>query len=209
MGFQTHASLPKRVTALRTFSVAAGGRGAAGVCQATGGPERANENDPRCCIATLIVPMESGRGGGDPAPPRVLPLRRSAGAVGESLWLFSRTMRGAAPFSAARASVNTRPGAYDRERPCGHLDDYVDRDTERTPRRSRSTSRRRRAAGEDIHLELNQTPSLSMPRSARQLGVHAVHRRVVDEGELEVDPSDEIVDLTPRAGWRARRKSCS
>ena len=48
---------------------------------------------------------------------------------GESLWLFSRTMRGAAPFSAAQALVNTRPGAYDREM-VRHLDDYVDRDTE-------------------------------------------------------------------------------
>ena len=48
---------------------------------------------------------------------------------GESLWLFSRTMRGAAPFSAARASVNTRPGAYDREM-VRHLGDYADRDTE-------------------------------------------------------------------------------
>ena len=48
---------------------------------------------------------------------------------GESLWLFSRTMRGAAPFSAARAAVNTRPGAYDREM-VRHLGDYVDRDTE-------------------------------------------------------------------------------
>ena len=48
---------------------------------------------------------------------------------GESLWLFSRTMRGAAPFSAERAAVNTRPGAYDREM-VRHLDDYVDRDTE-------------------------------------------------------------------------------
>ena len=48
---------------------------------------------------------------------------------GESLWLFSRTMRGAAPFSAERAAVNTRPGAYDREMK-RHLDDYADRDTE-------------------------------------------------------------------------------
>ena len=48
---------------------------------------------------------------------------------GESLWLFSRTMRGAAPFSAERAAVNTRPGAYDREM-VRHLDDYADRDTE-------------------------------------------------------------------------------
>jgi hypothetical protein len=48
---------------------------------------------------------------------------------GESLWLFSRTMRGAAPFSAAQAAVNTRPGAYDREM-VRHLDDYADRDTE-------------------------------------------------------------------------------
>ena len=38
-------------------------------------------------------------------------------------------MRGAAPFSAARAAVNTRPGAYDREM-IRLLDDYVDRDTE-------------------------------------------------------------------------------
>ena len=49
---------------------------------------------------------------------------------GESLWLFSRTMRGAAPFSAARAAVNTRPGAYDRETAVRHIDDYADRDTE-------------------------------------------------------------------------------
>ena len=48
---------------------------------------------------------------------------------GESLWLFSRTMRGAAPFSAERAAVNTRPGAYDREM-VRHLGDYADRDTE-------------------------------------------------------------------------------
>ena len=48
---------------------------------------------------------------------------------GESLWLFSRTMRGAAPFSAERAAVNTRPGAYDRQM-VRHLDDYADRDTE-------------------------------------------------------------------------------
>ena len=48
---------------------------------------------------------------------------------GESLWLFSRTMRAAAPFSAAQALVNTRPGAYDREM-VRHLDDYTDRDTE-------------------------------------------------------------------------------
>ena len=48
----------------------------------------------------------------------------------ESLWLFSRTMRGAAPFNAAEALVNTRPGAYDRETAVRHLDDYVDRDTE-------------------------------------------------------------------------------
>ena len=48
---------------------------------------------------------------------------------GESLWLFSRTMRGAAPFSAERAAINTRPGAYDREM-VRHLDDYVDRDTD-------------------------------------------------------------------------------
>ena len=45
------------------------------------------------------------------------------------LWLFSRTMRGAAPFSAERAAVNTRPGAYDREM-VRHLGDYADRDTE-------------------------------------------------------------------------------
>ena len=45
------------------------------------------------------------------------------------MWLFSRTMRGAAPFSAERAAVNTRPGAYDREM-VRHLDDYADRDTE-------------------------------------------------------------------------------
>jgi len=38
-------------------------------------------------------------------------------------------MRGAAPFSAAQAAVNTRPGAYDRE-VVRHLDDYADRDTE-------------------------------------------------------------------------------
>ena len=49
---------------------------------------------------------------------------------GESLWLFSRTMRGAAPFSAAQAVVNTRPGAYDRATAVRHLGDYVDRDTE-------------------------------------------------------------------------------
>ena len=49
---------------------------------------------------------------------------------GESLWLFSRTMRGAAPFSAERAAVNTRPGAYDRATAVNYLDDYVDRDTE-------------------------------------------------------------------------------
>ena len=48
---------------------------------------------------------------------------------GESLWVFSRTMRGAAQFSAARAAVNTRPGAYDREM-VRHLGDYADRDTE-------------------------------------------------------------------------------
>ena len=48
---------------------------------------------------------------------------------GESLWLFSRTMRGAAPFSAAQALINTRPGAYDREM-VRHLGGYVDRDTE-------------------------------------------------------------------------------
>ena len=35
----------------------------------------------------------------------------------------------AAPFSAARAAVNTRPGAYDREM-VRHLGDYADRDTE-------------------------------------------------------------------------------
>ena len=46
------------------------------------------------------------------------------------MWLFSRTMRGAAPFNAAEALVNTRPGAYDRETAVRHLDDYVDRDTE-------------------------------------------------------------------------------
>ena len=40
-----------------------------------------------------------------------------------------RSMRGAAPFSAERAAVNTRPGAYDRE-VVRHLDDYADRDTE-------------------------------------------------------------------------------
>ena len=49
---------------------------------------------------------------------------------GESLWLFSRTMRGAAPFSAERAAVNTRPGAYDRAIAVRHLGDYADRDTE-------------------------------------------------------------------------------
>ena len=49
---------------------------------------------------------------------------------GESLWLFSRTMRGAAPFSAERAAVNTRPGAYDRATAVNYLDDYADRDTE-------------------------------------------------------------------------------
>ena len=49
---------------------------------------------------------------------------------GESLWLFSRTMRGAAPFSAERAAVNTRPGAYDRATAVSYLDDYADRDTE-------------------------------------------------------------------------------
>ena len=38
-------------------------------------------------------------------------------------------MRGAAPFSAAQASVNTRPGAYDRDTAVRHIDDYVDRDT--------------------------------------------------------------------------------
>ncbi len=48
---------------------------------------------------------------------------------GESLWLFSRTMRGAAPFSAERAAINTRPGAYDREM-VRNLGDYADRDTE-------------------------------------------------------------------------------
>ena len=49
---------------------------------------------------------------------------------GESLWLFCRTMRGAAPFSAERAAVNTRPGAYDRATAVTHLQDYADRDTE-------------------------------------------------------------------------------
>ena len=49
---------------------------------------------------------------------------------GESLWLFSRTMRGAAPFSASQAAVNTRPGAYDRATAVSHIDDYADRDTE-------------------------------------------------------------------------------
>ena len=39
-------------------------------------------------------------------------------------------MRGAAPFSAERAAVNTRPGAYDRAIAVRHLDDYADRDTE-------------------------------------------------------------------------------
>ena len=39
-------------------------------------------------------------------------------------------MRGAAPFSAARAAVNTRPGAYDRATAVTHLQDYADRDTE-------------------------------------------------------------------------------
>ena len=39
-------------------------------------------------------------------------------------------MLGAAPFSAAQASVNTRPGAYDRAMAVRHLGDYVDRDTE-------------------------------------------------------------------------------
>ena len=48
----------------------------------------------------------------------------------ESLWFFSLTMRGAAPFSEAQALVNTRPGAYDRATAVRHLDDYVDRDTE-------------------------------------------------------------------------------
>ena len=38
-------------------------------------------------------------------------------------------MRGAAPFSAAQALINTRPGAYDREM-VRHLGGYVDRDTE-------------------------------------------------------------------------------
>ena len=47
----------------------------------------------------------------------------------ESLWLFSRTMRGAAPFSEAQALVNTRPGNYDREM-VRHLGEYADRDTE-------------------------------------------------------------------------------
>jgi len=45
----------------------------------------------------------------------------------ESLWLFSQTMRGAAPFSEAQALVNTRPGNYDREM-VRHLGDYADRD---------------------------------------------------------------------------------
>ena len=39
-------------------------------------------------------------------------------------------MRGAAPFSAAQALINTRPGAYDRDTAVQHLQDYADRDTE-------------------------------------------------------------------------------
>ena len=39
-------------------------------------------------------------------------------------------MRGAAQFSAERAAVNTRPGAYDRATAVNYLDDYADRDTE-------------------------------------------------------------------------------
>ena len=53
----------------------------------------------------------------------------SARAFDEKSYIFSRTMRGAAPFSAERAAVNTRPGAYDREM-VRHLGDYADRDTE-------------------------------------------------------------------------------
>jgi hypothetical protein len=47
---------------------------------------------------------------------------------GESLWLFSQTMRGAAPFSEEQAAVNTRPGAYDRES-VKNLHYYADQDT--------------------------------------------------------------------------------
>ena len=83
---------------------------------------------------------------------------------GESLWLFSRTMRGAAPFSAERAAVNTRPGAYDREM-VRHLYDYADRDTAVRRGGAPATERAAALAARRVcarhRAELNRTPSLS------------------------------------------------
>ena len=61
---------------------------------------------------------------------------RSLITYGGMAWV--RPPRGHAParagveeaFSAERAAVNTRPGAYDRATAVNYLDDYVDRDTE-------------------------------------------------------------------------------
>ena len=47
---------------------------------------------------------------------------------GESLWLFSQTMRGAAPFNEEQAAVNTRLGSYDRGN-VKYLSHYADQDT--------------------------------------------------------------------------------
>ena len=46
----------------------------------------------------------------------------------ESMWLFSRTFRGATRVDAMRARENTRPGTYDRTR--AHLAGFEDLDTQ-------------------------------------------------------------------------------
>ena len=90
-------------------------------------------------------------GGGDPAPPRVLPLRRSAGAGRVPVALLADDAR-RGPFSAERAAVNTRPGAYDREMVAAPWRLRADRDTgvRRGSVSSARSARRRRAPGEDI-----------------------------------------------------------
>ena len=131
MGFQTHASLPKRVTAALCERFRA-------LPEAEALREYAKRPEVRNVQTKMLLGIYRYADRPDDSLDVAEAVRRLRECFpfvglqerwGESLWLFSRTMRGAAPFSAERAAVNTRPGAYDREM-VRHLDDYADRDTE-------------------------------------------------------------------------------
>ncbi len=132
MGFQTHASLPKKVTTALCERFRA-------LPEAEALREYAKRPEVRNVQTKMILGIYRYADRPDDSLDVGEAIRRLRECFpfvglqerwGESLWLFSRTMRGAAPFSAERAAVNTRPGAYDRATAVRHLDDYVDRDTE-------------------------------------------------------------------------------